>query len=148
MAFTEPGKITTIQPPFPLSNPLLSIKAYDSACPEKGVLFEVPITVVQPIVVDPKTLEYTASEAISCKPNTILRNFFLVPRYATWAVLEMISADTNDTVGGKFLIHTMQILPMKYCKAQETQKILPVNSVATTVHPFKCVVRKEGGFGI
>ncbi|KAL1392834.1 hypothetical protein pipiens_012189 [Culex pipiens pipiens] len=116
-----------------------SIKAYDSACPEKGVLFEVPITVVQPIVVDPKTLEYTASEAISCKPNTILRNFFLVPRYATWAVLEMISADTNDTVGGKFLIHTMQILPMKYCKAQETQKILPVNSVATTVHPFKCV---------
>lgn len=116
-----------------------SIKAYDSACVEKGVLFEIPVTVVQPIVVDPKTLEYTSTESISCKPNTILRNFFLVPKYATWAVLEMISTDTNDTVGGKFLIHTMQILPMKYCKAQETQKILPVNCVSTTVHPFKCV---------
>lgn len=116
-----------------------SIKAYDSSCVEKGVLFEIPVTVVQPIVVDPKSLEYTQTEAITCKPNTILRNFFLVPKYATWAVLEMISADKSDTVGGKFLIHTMQILPMKYCKAQETQKILPVNSVSTTVHPFKCV---------
>ncbi|XP_055535925.1 tripeptidyl-peptidase 2 [Wyeomyia smithii] len=116
-----------------------SIKAFDSSCVDKGVLFEIPITVVQPIVVDPTTLEYTCSEAIICKPNTILRNFFLVPKYATWAVLEMISTDTNNSVGGKFLIHTMQILPMKYCKALETQKILPVNSVATTVYPFKCL---------
>ncbi|XP_058459815.1 tripeptidyl-peptidase 2 [Malaya genurostris] len=116
-----------------------SIKAFDSACVDKGVLFEIPVTVVQPIVVDPKTLEYNHSEIVSCKPNTILRNFLLVPKYATWAVLEMISTDTSDTVGGKFLIHTMQILPMKYCKALETQKILPVNSVATTIHPFKCV---------
>ncbi|XP_058831362.1 tripeptidyl-peptidase 2 [Topomyia yanbarensis] len=116
-----------------------SIKAFDSSCVDKSVLFEIPVTVVQPIVVDPKTFEYTQSEAVCCKPNTILRNFFMVPKYATRALLEMISSDTNDTVGGKFLIHTMQILPMKYCKALETQKILPVNSVASTVHPFKCV---------
>ncbi|XP_055608253.1 tripeptidyl-peptidase 2 isoform X1 [Uranotaenia lowii] len=115
------------------------IKAFDSACVEKGTLFEIPVTVVQPMVIDPKTLEYSSPEAVVCKPNTILRNFFLVPKHATWAVLEMISTDANDTVGGKFLIHTMQIMPMKNCKAQEKQKILPVNSVTTTVHPFQCV---------
>ncbi|XP_053683189.1 tripeptidyl-peptidase 2 [Sabethes cyaneus] len=115
-----------------------SVKAFDSSCVDKGVLFEIPITVVQPIVVSPTTLEYTSPEAITCKPNTILRNFLLVPKNATWAVLEMISTDKNDSVGGKFLIHTMQILPMRFCKAMETQKILPVNSAATTVYPFVC----------
>ncbi|XP_055627054.1 tripeptidyl-peptidase 2 isoform X2 [Toxorhynchites rutilus septentrionalis] len=133
-----------------------SIKAYDSSSVDKGVLFEIPVTLVQPIVVDPKTFEYSHTEAIPCKPNTILRNFFLVPKYATWAVLEMTSADIKDTVGGKFLIHTMQILPMKYCKALETQKILPVNSVSTTVHPFKvagdnilevCIAKYWSNFG-
>uniref|UniRef100_A0A8W7PUW9 Tripeptidyl-peptidase 2 n=2 Tax=gambiae species complex TaxID=44542 RepID=A0A8W7PUW9_ANOCL len=118
-----------------------SVKAYDSACPEKGVLFEIPVTVVQPHVVDAKTNEFMRSDLpVDCKPHTIIRDFILVPKYATWAVIEMRSADTNDAVGGKFFLHTQQILPMKFCKAMEMQKILPVNGTAPTVQP----VRVEG----
>lgn len=32
----------------------------------------------------------------------------------------------------------MQILPQKYCKALETQKLLPVSNDIETVHSFKC----------
>lgn len=56
------------------------------------------------------------------------------------ATLELISSDPNDKVGGKFLIHTMQVLKDKYCKQLETQKILPVNSENCTYHPFKVMV--------
>lgn len=52
----------------------------------------------------------------------------------------MISTDPNDKVGGKFLVHTMQIINQKYCKAMETAKILPVTPENTTLHPFKCQV--------
>uniref|UniRef100_A0A182YBT7 Tripeptidyl-peptidase 2 n=1 Tax=Anopheles stephensi TaxID=30069 RepID=A0A182YBT7_ANOST len=118
-----------------------SVKAYDSACPEKGVLFEIPVTVVQPHVVDPKSNEFVRGDLpVDCKPHTIIRDFILVPKYATWAVIEMRSADSNDAVGGKFFLHTLQILPMKFCKAMEMQKILPVNGIAPTVQP----VRVEG----
>uniref|UniRef100_A0A182IWH8 Tripeptidyl-peptidase 2 n=1 Tax=Anopheles atroparvus TaxID=41427 RepID=A0A182IWH8_ANOAO len=117
-----------------------SVKAYDSTCPEKGVLFEIPVTVVQPHVIDPKTNELARRDApVDCKPNTIIREFILVPKYATWAVIDLISADPNDAVGGKFFLHTLQILPMKYCKARELQKILPVNGTAPTIQPVMVV---------
>ncbi|XP_052893110.1 tripeptidyl-peptidase 2 [Anopheles moucheti] len=118
-----------------------SVKAYDSACPAKGVLFEIPVTVVQPHVVDAKSNEFVRGDLpVDCKPHTLIRDFILVPKYATWAVIEMRSADTNDAVGGKFFLHTLQILPMKFCKAMEMQKILPVNGTTPTVQP----VRVEG----
>lgn len=115
------------------------IRAYDSTCVEKGTLFEVPITVVQPVVIDNAKFEYK-NAVDKCRPNTIIRDFILVPKNATYAILEMVSGDPNNKVGGKFLVHTMQLLPAKYCKALETQKILPVVSETTTSHPFKCVV--------
>ncbi|XP_058054982.1 tripeptidyl-peptidase 2 isoform X1 [Anopheles bellator] len=117
-----------------------SVKAYDSTCPEKGVLFEIPVTVVQPHVVDPKTNEFVRRDPpLECRPNTIIREFLLVPKYATWAIVEMISADPSDAVGGKFFLHTLQVLPQKYCKAMELQKILPVNGMAPTIQPVKVV---------
>uniref|UniRef100_A0A182NNK7 Tripeptidyl-peptidase 2 n=1 Tax=Anopheles dirus TaxID=7168 RepID=A0A182NNK7_9DIPT len=134
-----------------------SVKAYDSSCPEKGVLFEIPVTVVQPHVIDPKSNEFVRSDSpVDCKPHTIIRDFILVPKYATWAVIEMRSADANDAVGGKFFLHTLQILPMKYCKAMEMQKILPVDGTAPTVQPVKvegdhiieiCIAKFWSNFG-
>jgi tripeptidyl-peptidase-2 len=59
------------------------IKAYDSSCVQKGALFEVPITVVQPIVVDNPKFEFVGEEVL-CKPNTIIRTFLLVPSNATY----------------------------------------------------------------
>lgn len=51
----------------------------------------------------------------------------------------MMSADPKDRVGGKFLVHTMQIVDQRFCKFMETAKILPVNGENVTSHPFKCV---------
>lgn len=116
------------------------VLAFDSNFVQKGVVFQIPITVVQPNVVNNPKFEFV-SEPILFKPNTIIRDFILVPNNATYAVLEMISADPNDNNGGRFLIHTMQILPDLYCKALETQKILPVGSENFTYHPFKVKVK-------
>lgn len=116
-----------------------SIKAYDSKNIEKGVLFEIPVTVVQPEVQhDENSNIFFSGTPILCKPNTIIRKFLVVPNDATWAVLRIVATDAIDQNCGKFLIHTMQILPHKFCKALETQKILPVHNENETVHAFKC----------
>lgn len=117
-----------------------SVRAYDtSASAEKGIIFEVPITVVQPHEIDPLRYEFAPSSVVPCKPNTIIRDFIVVPANATYALLEMISADVNDKVGGKFLVHTMQSIEQKFCKHMETIKVLPVNGESVTTHAFKCV---------
>lgn len=117
------------------------VRAYDTvAGAEKGTIFEVPITVVQPHVVNNSRFEFQPDPSIvQCKPNTIIRDFIQVPTNATYAVLEMNSADPNDKFGGKFLVHTMQIIDQRFCKFMETAKILPVNGESVTSHPFKCV---------
>lgn len=63
-----------------------SIRAFDVSNIAKGPVFQIPVTVVQPITL-PKTallpdLTYTN---VLFKPNTIQRHFILVPEDATWA---------------------------------------------------------------
>lgn len=117
------------------------VKAYDTVVgAEKGTVFEVPITVVQPHEVNCSRYDFIPSpNIVLCKPNTIIREFILVPPNASYGVLEMISSDLKDKVGGKFLVHTMQIIDQRYCKFMESAKILPVNCENSTLHPFKCV---------
>ncbi|CRK95491.1 CLUMA_CG008960, isoform A [Clunio marinus] len=117
------------------------VRAFDTAIGiEKGSIFEVPITVVQPhVILNPRYEFQPEPSTIFCKPNTIIREFIVVPSNATFGVLEMVSADTKDKIGGKFLVHTMQIIDQRYCKFMETAKVLPVTSESPTFHPFKCV---------
>lgn len=118
------------------------VRAYDTvAGAEKGSIFEVPITVVQPHVVNESTrYEFVPSPAeVQCKPNTIIRDFIMVPSNATYAILEMTSADPKDKVGGKFMVHTMQIVDQRFCKYMETEKVLPASSENVTTHAFKCI---------
>lgn len=115
-----------------------SIRAYDSENVAKGVLFEIPITVVQPFVLPPNETKLKFEEGIICKPNTILRNFILVPKNATWAAVRLIASDPEAQTGARFLIHTMQILPKRSCKQLESEKIIQVNNDVHTVHAFKC----------
>lgn len=116
------------------------VKAFNSTCIEKGTIFEIPITVVQPIVLEPQSqYEYAPKEATICKANTIIRKFILVPKHATWASLDLISDNPNDYTGGRFWIHTQQIIPNRYCKHKETQKMLNVNCENFTTHLFKVV---------
>lgn len=67
---------------------------------------------------------------------------YLIIYLFTILALEMKSEKGKDNYGGKFMIHTQQILPMKYCKALETQKLISVNSEDYTLHTFKCTVKK------
>lgn len=67
-----------------------------------------------------------------------LRLLHILNRFVLLAVLELTSDSPNDYVGGRFWIHTQQILPNKYCKALETQKMLTVNCENYTQHVFRC----------
>ena len=57
-----------------------SVKAYDSSCPEKGAVFEVPITVVKPETVH-NEIAYNKQHFA---PGDIQRRFINVPEGATW----------------------------------------------------------------
>ena len=111
------------------------IRAYDSNNVNKGFLFEIPITVVQPVEVRGEDMFTMPPELCQFKPNTIVRRFFQVPTYATWVVLKL---RTQDVVPNKFFIHTMQLIPFKNCTTMETQRFVAVTNEAEFVHTFKC----------
>lgn len=120
---------------------LIRVKAYDSTNIAKGVLFEVPVTVVVPHVLDVKKTRSIKFDTTTFSANTIVRKFINVPQGATWAVLEMQTTEaTKSNQPAKFFIHTLQLLPMKYCKQMETQKLYAVFNENPTVHSFKCEV--------
>ncbi|KAM7345588.1 tripeptidyl-peptidase II [Cochliomyia hominivorax] len=121
------------------------IRAFDTSCVQKGSLFEIPVTVVQPSTVDCQEtrlyqpMSQKSDGSIEFQPNTIQRDFILVPPQASWAVLRMRSTDKNrDKDVGKFFVHTVQLLPKSSCRVLETMKILSVNSENETTLAFKC----------
>nr|CAH0110775.1 unnamed protein product [Daphnia galeata] len=91
-----------------------SIKAYDSSCPEKGAVFEVPITVVKPETVHNET-SYNKQHFAA---GDIQRRFINVPEGASWAVLtinlENLEAEANNA---RFIVHAVQLVPELNCKA-------------------------------
>ncbi|XP_070157555.1 tripeptidyl-peptidase 2-like isoform X1 [Polyergus mexicanus] len=112
-----------------------SVRAYDVTNIAKGPVFQIPVTVVQPMTL-PKTvllpdLTYTN---VLFKPNTIQRHFILVPEDATWAVLRLKSAEKDKT--GRFVLHTVQLKPRMACKTLEVNKIISVTSQSETIQPF------------
>ncbi len=124
--------------------PSSSVKAYDSTNIAKGVLFEVPVTVVVPHIVDVKKTRSIRFDKTTFNANTIVRKFINVPQGATWAALEMQTTDaTKSNQPAKFFIHTLQLLPMKFCKQMETQKLYAVSNENPTVHQFKCEVSED-----
>lgn len=58
-------------------------------------------------------------------------------------VVRLRSNDTVKSTQAKFLVHTMQIVPQKFCKTFDTQKILPVSLENDTLHHFRVEVRKN-----
>ncbi|XP_046818750.1 tripeptidyl-peptidase 2 isoform X1 [Vespa crabro] len=117
-----------------------SVRAYDVTNIAKGPVFQIPITVVQPMVL-PKTallpdLIYTN---VLFKPNTIKRHFILVPEDATWAVLKLRSTEKDKT--SRFVLHTIQLKPRLACKTLEVNKMIGVTPQTECVQPFAV----EGG---
>ncbi|XP_015173140.1 PREDICTED: tripeptidyl-peptidase 2 isoform X4 [Polistes dominula] len=117
-----------------------SIRAYDVTNIAKGPVFQIPITVVQPMVL-PKAallpdLTYTN---VLFKSNTIQRHFILVPEDATWAVLKIKSTDKDKN--SRFIFHSIQLKPRLACKTLELNKMIGVTPQSECVQPFAV----EGG---
>ncbi|XP_034947596.1 tripeptidyl-peptidase 2 isoform X1 [Chelonus insularis] len=112
-----------------------NIRAYDVENIEKGPVFTIPITVVQPQVI-PKSMnlpDFHYSHVLF-KPNTIVRHFILVPDDATWAVLKIKSTEKEKT--GRFAIQTVQLKPRLACRTLHTNKMVNITSQSETVQGF------------
>lgn len=110
------------------------IEAYDVSCIRKGPIFKIPITIIQPQeIVNQKNI--VSFDDVLFKPNTIKRHFFLVPHFATWAVLRLSTQDPKQV--GRFVIHAMHIFPKQSCKSLEINKVGTVTSNVDTVISFQ-----------
>ncbi|XP_064215541.1 tripeptidyl-peptidase 2 isoform X1 [Tribolium castaneum] len=110
------------------------IEAFDVTCVAKGPVFKIPVTVVQPVEVKPP--KHTVSyNSVLFKPNTIKRHFFVVPHFATWAVLRMTSTDEGSV--GRFVVHSMHLLPKQSCKTLESNKAVTVTANVDSVMSFQ-----------
>ncbi|XP_050519115.1 tripeptidyl-peptidase 2 [Diabrotica virgifera virgifera] len=107
------------------------LSGYDVKCIEKGPLFKIPITIIQPIEVKPPKYQFGVNN-VRFEPNTIKRHYITVPKTATWAVLKLLSDE--DT--GRFVIHASQLVPKQYCKALEINKTIAVTSKCETILNF------------
>ena len=55
-----------------------------------------------------------SGQSVIFQPNNIRRHFLMVPDKATWAVIKVRSHETNAV--GKFVLHTVQLLPKTIVK--------------------------------
>jgi len=96
------------------------ITAHDSACPDKGKLFEVPINVIRSEELS-KGMKPGVVHQDVFKPGQIRRHFLPVPHGATWATMKIQSLSPDKT--GKFIVHTVQLLPKMVVRTLEHHKI-------------------------
>ncbi|EDW08466.2 tripeptidyl-peptidase 2 [Drosophila mojavensis] len=126
------------------------VRAYDTANVQKGPLFEIPVTVVQPHVLEDtqstpifEPFSNRADKSVEFQPNTIQRDFIQVPDKSTWAVLRMRLTDPNrGNDVGKFFLHTNQLLPNQSCRKLETMKIIGVSSEFDATATFRVKANK------
>lgn len=105
------------------------IDAYDITNVAKGPVFKIPVTVVIPDELSAPKYSVTLS-SVQFKPNTIKRHFYLVPHFATWAVIRLRLSEPNSV--GRFVIHCIQIVPKQSCKSVDYNKNLTVSSNTET----------------
>ena len=108
---------------------MCSVKAYDSSCPEKGPVFEVPITVVKPEVMSLNEITFSKQHFAS---GDIQRRFIAVPKHATWAVLSInLENKSIEANNARFMVHALQMVPERNCKAgMEFQKFVELHEKA------------------
>jgi len=105
--------------------------------PEKGFLFEIPITVIRPHSLSMDDKPRLDLPSVSFGPSSIKRHFVSVPRGATWAVIRMMS--NEKVTAGKFVLHTIQLVPKMVVHTWEHHKMftLPPSGEYTYSIPVK-----------
>ena len=96
------------------------ITAHNPDNPKAGKLWEVPITVIRPetTVLSPHP-GFQTSKVF--QPGVIARHFLKVPRGATWATFR--ARNLSPDTAGKFILHTVQLLPSLQVKTMEYYKM-------------------------
>ncbi|XP_026279947.1 tripeptidyl-peptidase 2 [Frankliniella occidentalis] len=109
-----------------------SVKAYDSSCVEKGPVFRIPITLVQPHVfpADQEKKELVFTDVV-LKPSQMQRHYILVPENATWAVIKLLANDKCNV-----RLHTLQLRPRKTSKSNQYHKSIQLIPSIESVHSF------------
>ncbi|CAM1330735.1 TPP2 (predicted), partial [Pycnogonum litorale] len=110
------------------------VKAFDSRCPDKGPVFEVPITVVKPISIEDNVSWSIGFDNIRFKPGEVHREFIAVPEGASWAVIRLHLSDSERS--SHFVIHGVQLRPHKSSRAHEFYKVINLSGHDENVQSF------------
>ncbi|XP_037075025.1 tripeptidyl-peptidase 2-like [Pollicipes pollicipes] len=114
-----------------------SVRAFDAAQPERGALFELPVTVVVPILLDPT--DPTLERTLSLQPGQLERIFVRVPDAASSAAVTLRSLEREKD--HRFVIHAMQSVPHMSSKSCEYYKMANLAPGCSHHETFKI----EGG---
>ncbi|CAK1602567.1 unnamed protein product [Parnassius mnemosyne] len=116
-----------------------SINAYDVTCVEKGPVYRLWITVFQPqpLEMSGPAYPFFSEKDVLFKPATIRRHFVMVPAEATWAVVRLSTSERARS--GRFLLHCVQLLPQRSCRAHEAHRMLSLAADAPALMPLQLV---------
>ncbi|ORZ14024.1 hypothetical protein BCR42DRAFT_417878 [Absidia repens] len=94
---------------------------YDTAHPERGPLFRVPVSVVKPSEAKNGSLTY---QKVEYGPGDIIRRFVHVPEGATDCELTLRAKAPSGTSPARFMLHLLQLVPNKSQKNKQTYTFL------------------------
>jgi tripeptidyl-peptidase-2 len=111
--------------------------------PQKGAVFEIPVYVMKPEPVSERDASVFRMENASFPPGAIRRHFLSVPDRATWALFKAkavataaASPSASQATSSKFILHTVQLLPMKGVREVEHHKMFSLNDDGTFTYPI------------
>jgi len=108
---------------------------YDSACPERGPIFRLPITVVRSVALD-EGLD-TWSETIQFEAGQVERRFLVVPEGATWVDVRVRRLDDGEP--RLIVLQTAQLVPGYSYKDWELEQYLSLGPEAEVVRSTSVV---------
>jgi len=117
------------------------IEAHDAHNPGKGKVWEVAINVIRAEQLELNPRPHVKHVNLF-KPGTIKRHFLPVPSGATWAVFHIKNLAKGQP--GKFVLHTVQLLPKLVVRTMEHQKMF---SLAEDGGEFQHAIPVKGGQG-
>ncbi|KAJ9052337.1 hypothetical protein DSO57_1035213 [Entomophthora muscae] len=95
------------------------VQAWDSACPSKGPVAQIPVTVIKPLQLD--TPSYHISHKVS--PGSVLRRFITVPADATYCDMEVVATKPSRSPV-RLMAHLVQLLPQERFSHMENKYVL------------------------
>uniref|UniRef100_V5IDQ3 Tripeptidyl-peptidase 2 n=2 Tax=Ixodes ricinus TaxID=34613 RepID=V5IDQ3_IXORI len=101
-----------------------AVQAIDVSSPQKGAVFDIPITVVKPRRLTERDSYELRAKGVTLKPGVMQREFVVVPTGATWASLQVKSADPQNVA--HVVVHAVQLKQQMSCQASEFQKTFPL----------------------